>query len=291
MAAPLSPARPALVLAALLGSCVVLLSLQVRRSGGGTLAEEWLLDASSVLVRGTAGARSAVSSFRGRFSSLAALRTENEVLRARVTELEARLHALGEAALERDRLVRLLGAVPAPPAGTRPARIVVVETAGPFQSALLDRGRADDVLPGGAVVGEAGLLGRVVAAGEHGARVQLLSDRTAATGILLPRTGRTAVARGDGASGAAIQYVPAIADVAVGDAVVTSGTDGIYPRGLAVGKIAAVRRPSASLFLELPVAIAAEPANEPLVFVFPPIRPDVPAPPSGSVPPSARPSP
>ncbi|MBK8596773.1 MAG: rod shape-determining protein MreC [Holophagales bacterium] len=144
--------------------------------------------------------------------------------------------------------------------------------------------------PGRAVVGEAGLLGRVVAAGERGARVQLLSDRTAATGILLTRTSRAAVARGDGASGANLQYVPAIADVAVDDEVTSSGTDGIYPRGLLVGRIGAVRRPGSSLFLELPVTLAADPMNETLVFVFPPVKPDAPAPASGA-PLPARPSP
>lgn len=278
MAAPLSPARPALVLATLLGSCVILLSLQVRRSGQGTLAEEWALDASSVLVRGTTGVRSAAGSLAGSLATREALREENAALRERVAALEARLHSLHGAALERDRLVRLLGAIPAPPAGTRPARIVVIETAGPFQTALLDRGRADGVEPGGVVVGEEGLLGRVVSAGDRGARVQLLSDRTAATGVLLPRTGRIAVARGDGASGATIQYVPAIADVAVDEDVVTSGTDGVFPRGLRLGRIAAVRRPGASLFLELPIDLAADPGREPLVFVIPPVRPDAPAP-------------
>lgn len=278
MAAPLSPARPALVLATLLGSCVILLSLQVRRSGQGTLAEEWALDASSALVRGSTGVRSAAGSLVGSFATRESLREENAALRERVAALEARLHSLHGIALERDRLVRLLGAVPAPPAGTRPARIVVIETAGPFQTALLDRGRVDGVEPGGVVVGEEGLLGRVVSAGERGARVQLLSDRTAATGVLLPRTGRVAVARGDGASGAAIQYVPAIADVTVNEEVVTSGTDGVYPRGLRLGRVAAVRRPGASLFLELPVDLAADPAREPLVFVIPPVRPDAPAP-------------
>ena len=290
MVPPLPHDRPALVLAVLLGGCVLLLSFQVRRVGGRTLAEEWALDASSTLVRGASGLRTAAATVRERFASLSTLRAENAALRARVTHLEARLHGLREAGLERDRLVRLLGAIPAPPSGTRPARIVVVETAGPFQTALLDRGRADGVLQGGAVVGEAGLLGRVIVAGEKAARVQLLSDRTAATGVLLPRTGRAAVARGDGASGASLQYVPAIADVAVNDEVVTSGTDGVYPRGLHLGRISAVRRPGASLFLELPVTLAADPSREPLVFVFPPVQPDGPAPPSGSEPP-ARPTP
>ncbi len=290
MPAPLSPARPALVLAALLGSCVVLLSLQVRRTGGGTLAEEWALDAASVLVRATTGARAAAGSVAAAFAGHARLEAENAALRAEVTALQVRLHGLREAADERDRMKALLGAHPSPPEGTRPARIVVVETAGPFQSAILDRGRADGVEAGGAVIGEAGLLGRVVAAGEHGARVQLLSDRTAANGILLPRTGRAAVARGEGGVGAALQYVPAIADVTVGDEVVTPGTDGVYTRGLLVGRISAVLRPCASLFLELPVDVAADPVREPLVFVFPPVRPEAPAPASAPATP-ARPAP
>lgn len=290
MAAPLSPARPALVLATLLGGCVVLLSLQARRPGGGTLAEEWALDASAVFVRTATGLRSGAASVGERFATLSRLKAENVALKARVTSLEIRLHALREAGLERDRLVKLLGAHPAPPQGTSPARIVAIETAGPFQSALLDRGRADGVLPGGAVVGETGLLGRVVASGERTSRVQLLTDRTAATGIVLPRTGRAAVARGDGSSGATLEYVPAIADVAVEEEVVTSGTDGVYPRGLLVGRIAAVRRPGASLFLELPVALAADASREPLVFVFPPVRSDAPAPAPGP-PPPARPAP
>jgi rod shape-determining protein MreC len=138
---------------------------------------------------------------------------------------------------------------------------------------MLDAGRRDGIANGGAVLGLSGLLGRVVATGETTSRVQLVSDRTAATGVFLPRSGRGAVARGDGVEGVALQYVPAVTDIVEGDIVVSAGTDGVYPRDVPVGKIASVGRTGRSLFLDLPVHLAADPHREPLVFVFPPALP------------------
>ena len=266
-----SARRDVVLLALLLGGCILLLSIQVRRSGGQTLAESWALDASAVLVRGVTGVREAGGALSDWLSFRSTLVHENARLHDRVTALEAELLRLRDAERDRNHLLGLLGLYPTPPPGTRAAHVIVVSTAGPFQSAVLDRGRRDGVLPGGAVVGLKGLLGRVVAAGEASARVQLLSDRTAATGVLLSRIARAAVARGDGGAGATVLYVPAVADAVAGDAVVTSGTDGVYPRDLPVGRLESVGR--AGLFLDLPVRLAADPRFEPLVFVFPPLLP------------------
>lgn len=265
--------RPALVLSLLLSGCVLLLSLQVRRVGGQTLAEEWLLDATGVLVRGVSALRDSKESVLDWVATRARLIRENGDLRARVLSLEGDLLRLRDAERDRNRLSELLGVVPGPPPGTRPARLILVETAGPFQSALLDRGRAAGIEAGSVVVGLKGLLGRVVVTGETTARVQLLSDRTAAVGVLFARTGRDAVARGDGSTGVSVQYVPTISDIVPEDVLVTSGTDGVYPRDLPVGRIAAVRRAGHSLFLDLPVRVSADPRNESLVFVLPPVLP------------------
>ena len=207
--------KPAILLALLLASCILLLSIQGRRPGGHTLAEEWALDAASVLVKGVTGTRELASGARDWLMRRTALVSDNAALRRRVEGLEAEVLRLRDAERERSRLLALLGAQPSPPALARPARIVVVSSTGPFRSAVLDRGRRDGIEPGGAVVGVAGLLGRVVAAAETTARVQLVSDRTAATGVALPRIGRVAVARGDGVQGAGLQYVPTITDIRV----------------------------------------------------------------------------
>jgi rod shape-determining protein MreC len=285
---PFAGRRPVAILVLLLSGCAVALSLQVRRPGGQTVAEGWVLDVVGVGVRGVAGIRDGVRALGERASSRQRLLEGNEALRRQALELERELLVLREAERERQRLLALYSAHPSAPPQSRVARMVSLVTAGPFHSALLDRGRAEGLEADGVVVGLHGLLGRIVGTGQMTARVQLLSDRVAAVGVLLPRTSRVAVARGNGTAGISVEYVPVSGDVLVGDLVVTSGTDGIYPRDLPVGTIEAVRRGGASLFLDLPVVLAAKPETETTVFVFPPVAKPEPEADSGAHLPSAR---
>ena len=104
--------------------------------------------------------------------------------------------------------------------------------------------------------------------------MQLLSDKTAAVGVLLThaaRAGRAAVAKGDGKGGVVVEYVPTIEPVEKNDTLVSSGTDGVYPSGLPVGRVASVRR-NKTLFWDIQVSAAADPHRESIVFVLPPVR-------------------
>lgn len=285
---PIAGRRPVIVLAILLSACIVALSLQVRRPGGQTVAEGWLLDVAGGGLRVLTGAREGVEAVHGWAVTRSSLEARNAALEARNLELEREVLTLRDAERERLRLLQLFSAFPSAPPQSRVARMVSLVTAGPFRSALLDRGRLDGIDAGGIVVGVRGLLGRVVGAGERTARVQLLSDRLAAVGVLLPRSGRVAVARGNGTGGISVEYVPVIADVVADEKVVTSGTDGIYPRDLPVGTIETVRRGGASLFLELPVKLAADAERESTVFVFPPLVPPDPGDEAGAPEPGSR---
>lgn len=265
--------RPEALLLLLLTGCVVALSLQVRRPDGRVSAEGWILDAAGIWVRLWSSARESARDLAEWTSGRESLRVENRLLRAQVSRLEGELLRLRSAEKDRDRLVALMGSWPSPPAGTHPARLVALTTSGPFHSALLDRGTDDGVAVGGVVTGVSGLLGRVVATGRKTSRVQLLTDRLSAAGVVLPRTGRGAVARGDGSGNVSLQYVPALADVVAGEAVVTSGTDGIYPKDMPVGSVREVRPGGPSLFLDVPLRLTADARTESLVFVLPPLVP------------------
>jgi rod shape-determining protein MreC len=271
VAVRLSARRPEAVLLLLLSACLVLLSVEVRRPEGMTAGERWVLDVAAPFVAVAGDARSAATSASEWASTHARLVHENESLKARVGELQAEVLRLRDAERDKARLLELFGAHPNLPEAARPAHLIALQSAGPFRSGLLDRGRNDGVEQNGVVVSPAGLLGRVVALGERTARVQLLSDRTAAVGVLFARGGRAAVARGDGGGGVAVLYVPRSADVQPNDVLVTAGTDGLYPKDLPVGRIASVRRGGPSLFLELPVTTAADPNLESLVLVLPPV--------------------
>jgi rod shape-determining protein MreC len=270
----LAERRPEIFLAVLLSLCLVALSLQVRRPGGRTVGEGWLLAAVSPFVDLVTAVRSGVHDVGTWAASRRALRVENRALNAEVDELRGELFRLRDAEKDKERLLELFGAQPSPPPGTLPARLIAVESSGPFRTALLDRGARDGIRLDGVVLARGGLLGRVIALGPTTARVQLLSDNTAAVGVLLTHgsgSGRVAVAKGDGQGRVSVEYVPTIEPVEPNDVLVSSGTDGLYPGGLPVGRVASVRR-NKTLFWEIQVSAAADPRRESIVFVLPPVR-------------------
>jgi rod shape-determining protein MreC len=93
-----------------------------------------------------------------------------------------------------------------------------------------------------AVIAPAGVVGRVVVPSASAAKVQLLIDRNAAIGALIERSRAQGVVVGAGDEWLRMEYVSEVADVAPGDIVVTSGIDGIYPKGFIIGRIETVER-------------------------------------------------
>ncbi len=272
MASPsLAARRPEILLAVILSLCLVGLSLQVRRPGGRTAGESWLLAAVSPFVSAVTSLRSGAADVATWASSRRALLDANRALSLEVERLEGDLLKLRDAERDKARLLELFGTQPTPPAGTVPARLIAVESSGPFRTGLLDRGSSDGIRVDGVVVAPGGLVGRVIALGPRTARLQLLSDKTAAAGVLLPRGARVAVAKGDGKGGIAVEYVPTIEPVEKNDVIVTSGTDGVYPNGLPVGRVSSLARKS-SLFWDIQLEPASDPRRESMVFVLPPLR-------------------
>jgi rod shape-determining protein MreC len=82
----------------------------------------------------------------------------------------------------------------------------------------------------------------VIQPSPRAAKVQLLIDRNAAAGALVERTRAQGVVIGIGADELRMDYVSGSAEVKAGDVVVTSGIDGIYPKGFVIGQIQSVKR-------------------------------------------------
>lgn len=168
---------------------------------------------------------------------------ENRRLKEQVRRLELELMARADDAREAARLRELLALRSAVPAGTVAARVVSRDGAPWFRSLTIDKGEGDGVALDAPVISPTGVVGRVFAVGPAAARVQALVDRDAGAGVLLERSRVPGVVVGQvsspeaGAEDLLLKYVPERADVAVGDLVVTSGLDGIYPKGLVVGRV------------------------------------------------------
>jgi rod shape-determining protein MreC len=178
---------------------------------------------------------------------------ENRRLEERVRYLEMLLQERSHLAHEAERLRELLGLREILPMQTLVADVVSRDGVPWFRTLTIDRGTSDGVVLDAPVMSPTGVVGRVIAVGPHAARVQVLLDRDAGAGVLIERTRVSGVATGQvaqsetGAGDLILKYVSDRADVAIGDVVVTSGFDRIYPKGLVVGRVSYVGEGSALL--------------------------------------------
>lgn len=178
------------------------------------------------------------------YVSLRRVREENVALQETIARLELNLQAQDalvqqahslERLLELDRQVDLI---------TLSSRIIGVDATPWFRTVTVDRGLRHGVREDMAVIAPGGVVGRVVGApGPRAAKVQLIVDRNAAAGALVERTRVPGVVVGSGdGSALRMDYVSNLEDIQVGDVVVTSGADGVYPYGLTLGSVVAVDR-------------------------------------------------
>lgn len=115
---------------------------------------------------------------------------------------------------------------------------------GPSRSAqqiLLNRGGKHGVEPGMAVITSLGIVGKVEAAYAGSSVVLLISDSEAGAGVFLAESGESGVLRGTNRRDCRLLYVGPQVRVAEGETVYTSGFDGVFPRGLPVGRVTSVR--------------------------------------------------
>jgi rod shape-determining protein MreC len=123
------------------------------------------------------------------------------------------------------------------------AAVIIAASASPdFRTLTIDKGTSHGLKRDMAVIASDGVIGRIVAASPGAAKVQLLIDRNAAAGAIIERSRAQGVALGGGDSRLRLDYVSEASDVVVGDLVVTSGIDGIYPKGFTIGSVDAVEK-------------------------------------------------
>ncbi len=176
---------------------------------------------------------------------------------------------------ENERLRALLELRPA--ISTRSiAAEVMFEAADPYsRKFFIDRGQTQGVALGAPVINEAGVLGQVTRLYPLTAEVTLLVDKDAAIPVLNTRTQQRSAAYGGAqlASGGALElrFMSGNADVQPGDALVTSGLDGIYPGGLAVARVATVERRADSGFARILLDPAAKADTVRHVLVLEPV--------------------
>jgi rod shape-determining protein MreC len=210
----------------------------------------WLLRPFQVMFQTATGW---VKDIQESHLTLRAYRAENERLRQKILELENERNGLLEAQATNRRLQQLLEFRSQSATGGITASIVAASASAWFKSCLLDKGSADGVRKGMAVVTPLGALGRIIEVAPHTAKVLLITDPNSGLDVLVQRTRARGIVSGSLEDGPIMKYVKHSEDVQVGDRLVTSGLDGVFPKGMMVATVTSVRKQTIGLFQQISV--------------------------------------
>ena len=221
---------------------ILLISAQVNSRTGVPVLESITFGVFSEVQRIVFGATSNVRRVWTGYVGLRQVKAENDSLKQQLSDAQVALQAQRALADRARGLERLLELRDRTDLRTSAAQIIGAAATPEFRTVTVDKGTSAGLKVDMAVIAPAGVVGRVVVAGLHAAKVQLLIDRNAAAGAIIERSRAQGVVIGGGDGRLLLEYMSEGFDVAVGDEVVTSGIDGIYPKGFVIGKVDVVER-------------------------------------------------
>ncbi|MCL1887131.1 MAG: rod shape-determining protein MreC [Betaproteobacteria bacterium] len=172
------------------------------------------------------------------FASITFLHQEIGELRKRELEHAQMLQQAEQLAGENAHLRRLLELNERLQVESIPAEILYDARTSYARKVVLNRGTNDGIVAGQPVIDESGVIGQVTRTFISTSEVTLLTDKDQAIPVQSVRTGVRSIAYGRGQPGyLELHFMEANADIQPGDILVTSGIDGLYPPGLAVGEV------------------------------------------------------
>lgn len=212
------------------------------------------------------------------FQSVDTLQDENQRLQHAKLEVAPTLLRLQQLEAENARLRRLLAVKERQPASGQVAQILYTARDPFTRRVVVDKGQQDKIAAGLPVVDDAGIVGQVTRVYPFVSEVTLITDKDQAVPVQIVRNGLRSVVFGLGNGQLELRFMPANADVQVGDVLVTSGLDGIFLPGFPVAKVINIERDTAYSFARIVCAPVAGVENFGEVMVLaqreaPPPRP------------------
>ena len=227
-----------LFLAVMLGH-ILLISAQVNSRSGVPILETITFGAFAEVQRAASGLIQFVGDGWGSYVGLRRVRQENEVLKQQLAAIQIEVQEQRALADRTPILESLLELRTRVTQQTTAAQVIAASATPEFRTLTIDKGTGQGLRADMAVIAPAGVVGRIVTPTSRAAKVQLLVDRNAAAGALIERTRAQGVVVGGG-DHLRMEYVSETSDIAVDDVVVTSGIDGIYPKGFVIGRVETV---------------------------------------------------
>jgi rod shape-determining protein MreC len=262
--------RPLILLAIVLGSQLILLGMQIKREGNVPLISVWAAWAVTPFQKAGNWMIDSVSGAWNSYVALRSVRKENAALHEELNRLKIRAQQLEGQAAEVKRLTTLLAFKEANAAAAMlTARVVGGSPSDSVRAIYIDRGESDGVRRNMAVITPDGAVGKILAVYGSTAQVLLITDKESGVGALLEKTRTMGVVRGTGDPLAEMNHVINEQEVGVGETILTSGLDQIFPKDIPVGVVASTEKGNPFKVIRVRPAARLDRLEEVIVLLAP----------------------
>ena len=205
------------------------------------------------------------------YFSLVLVSQENDQLKKQLARAEELKNEWIEARMANDRLRRLMDIGKGFGQNLVFAEVIGRDPTAWFKTVIIDKGAKDNVAVGMPVVVPEGIVGQVVDVSGRYAKVLLIVDQNSAVDVLIQRTRARGLLKGEFADQCRLEFVLRKEDVQVGDAIISSGLDNVFPKGLRVGEVKEVSGAATEMFYTITVVphVDFEKLEELLVVLSP----------------------
>jgi rod shape-determining protein MreC len=237
------------------------LAVQVKRAGTDArdtrLIRIWAVGAVTPFERVLVWAENSTGNLWHNYFYLRGVRAENRQLKEQIEQMRLEQVRLSEDAAQARRLQNLLGFKEQFVAKTVAAQVIGTSGSDLSRVVYIDKGADAGIKPDMAVITADGIVGKVWDVFPSVAKVLLIDDQSSGVGVILEKSRLQGVLRGTASGEVVLERVMSDEQVPVGESVLTSGGDQIFPKGLPAGTITKVGT-GKDLFLNIHVKTAVD---------------------------------
>ncbi len=256
---------------------VIVLSVNSKRPAPSTGIGKFTISIVSPFQEIVSDSINFVKDVWKQYFTLVSVSKENAHLNRSLKQAEEKNNRLMEMELSHARLKKLFNFQE-----TLNKRVVAAEVIGRdpspwFKTIIINKGRREGVERGMPVVIPEGIAGLVTDVAKTYAKILLVIDQNSAVDALIQRTRARGIIKGEPSGRLQFQYVLRKHDIHEGDVVISSGLDGVFPKGIRIGYVHEVDKPDSGIFQQLVVTPYAdfEKLEEVLVVLDPPEQPEL----------------
>ncbi len=227
---------------------IFIYSMNLRNRDHANFFERMVITMTAPVMGVIANVNREVQTVWTDYIAIVGAQKENRELREAVKVMNRRVLDSQEAIIANDRLRKLLDLKSSQKISSVAANVIGEESAPWYRTIVIDRGGVDGLEEGMPVVSTSGIVGRLVKVSPNSSRVLLLTDHASSIAAMIQRSRARGVVKGKGGGTCSLEFALREEDVKVGDAVITSGIGGIFPKGIAIGEVSMVRKGEYGMF-------------------------------------------